>query len=430
MKDFLHQAANKLPSVKQVQKERDDLRYSVNEQANEIVGLREAVARLEARNDEWAKEVDELRHTFEIYGIVWPVAKQDLVEAKLSEMGSARQLPPLSGQALTIAWVIPPTDSAVSGGHRTILRTVSGLERLGHTCVLYVYDPLGTTTLKKMKEQLTHYPKTKARLVYGTENIQACDVLFATNWHTAYPVANSHATERKFYFVQDYEPFFEPVNTYSTLAENTYRFGLRGITLGAWMKEKLERDYNMPADNLDLAVTNNEFHLLEPAPQRKKIVFYARPVTPRRGFELGVLALEIFHKRHPEYEINFFGWDLSRYDIPFEFVDHGVVSNEPLNQLFNEALAGLTLSFTNMSLMPLEMMAAGCIPVVNSGATTKVGYGKYIHYAEPTPTEIADAIYEAAKASERTGMARELSEYALGFSWDGFVESVEEIIKK
>jgi hypothetical protein len=43
--------------------------------------------------------------------------------------------------------------------------------------------------------------------------------------------------------VQDFEPYFEPVGSYSTFAENTYRFGFHGITLGEWLSKKLTNEY-------------------------------------------------------------------------------------------------------------------------------------------------------------------------------------------
>lgn len=53
----------------------------------------------------------------------------------------------------------------------------------------------------------------------------------------------------KFYFVQDYEPFFFPHGSYYELAKNTYKFGFRGITAGDWIKDKLIADFGMKADS-------------------------------------------------------------------------------------------------------------------------------------------------------------------------------------
>ena len=49
----------------------------------------------------------------------------------------------------------------------------------------------------------------------------------------AYPVFNSRCSGKRFYFVQDFEPYFYPVGSMSLLAENTYRMGFHAITIGA-----------------------------------------------------------------------------------------------------------------------------------------------------------------------------------------------------
>ena len=45
---------------------------------------------------------------------------------------------------------------------------------------------------------------------------------------------------------------------------------------------------------------------------------------------------------------------------------------QQLNQLYNRCVAGLVLSATNVSLVPHEMLAAGCIPVVNDAEHNRV----------------------------------------------------------
>ncbi|HMH69910.1 MAG TPA: hypothetical protein VK502_00780 [Candidatus Saccharimonadales bacterium] len=392
-----------------------------------IIEREQEIQRLVERNDEWASEVRQLRRQDERMHIIWPVSKKDLIAAVPGNVSKQHHETLEKKDRLTIAWVIPPMGS-VSGGHTTILRVVAGLEARGHTCSLYIYDPANTSTLEAVTENLTKYPQVAAKVIYNASKIEDCDVLFATSWHTAYPVYNSKAATRKYYFVQDFEPSFDPAGSYSTLAENTYKLGLHGITLGSWMKDKLEADYGMMCDNFDLAVTNHEY-VLKNHGDRKKVLFYARPVTPRRGFELGILALEVFHKKHPDYEIHMLGWDVSRYDIPFEYVNHGIISIPELNTLYNECAAGLVLSFTNMSLLPLELMASGCIPVVNEApCTTSVGYKEFISYAQPTAAGLAEGLSLAIKKAEDKVYIKQMSQHTQGFNWDHMNDSLNAIV--
>jgi O-antigen biosynthesis protein len=400
----------------------------LREREHDILQRDRQIHQLVERNDEWAREVRQLRRQDEPLHIVWPVRKEDLIAASLGQKSLTHAPVSHKSESLNIVWVIPPMGS-VSGGHTSILRVVAGLEAKGHTCSLYIYDPENTSSNEIIVENLKKYPQVRAKIIYNFTKIEACDVLFATSWHTAYPVYNSKATTNKYYFVQDFEPAFDPAGSYSALAENTYKFGLHGITLGLWMKEKLESEYGMLCDNFDLAVTNDEYSLRNRG-ERKKVVFYARPVTPRRGFELGVLALEVFHKKHPEYEIHLVGWDVARYDIPFEYVNHGIITIAQLDSLYNECAAGLVLSFTNMSLLPLEMMASGCIPVVNEApCTTSVGYSKFISYAQPTAAELAQGLSDAIVKAKDKMYVEEMSQHTHSFNWDQLNDSIDRIIK-
>ncbi len=420
-KDMFKKIAKSVPPSKQL--------VRIHQQSQEIVRLRETINKLEARNDEWAAEVRELRGENKPQEIIWPVKPKDIIAAdwtkKHKEPIRKKHKPPYA-----VAWVIPPMGQG-SGGHADIFRTINYLESKGHLCYLYFYDPLKASSLETIKANLTHYSSVKAEVFYNAQNIQDCDAIFATNWYTAYPVYNYKGSARKYYYVQDFEAYFEPVGSYSTLAENTYKMGLRGVTLGSWLSEKLSKEYGMECESFELGV-NNEEYFLNNKNLRKKVLFYARPVTPRRGFELGILALEIFHKEHPEYEINFLGWDVSRFkNINFPYINHKILSIDKLNELYNECAAGLVLSFTNMSLLPLEMLAAGCLPVMNDAYhTRKVSYAEELIYSQPNPRALADALYKAASDRDQVNVSSRIAQYAKKFNWESSNNTIEQILVK
>lgn len=403
------------------------LRQYIERNEQQQLELRNTIKQLEERNNAWEAEVRAMRRDGESLHILWPVAKEDLIKADYSRVTEPKRHV-AKKSPFTIAWVIPPLGET-SGGHTTIFRIIQYLESKGHTCVAYVYDPMNTSSASQTKERLGMLPKVKARVHYN-QAIGSCDAVFATGWTTAYPVFNYGGTAKKYYFVQDFEPYFEPIGSYSTLAENTYHFNLRGITIGSWLTSKLPKEYGMKCDSIEFGVNTEEFTLQGEKP-RKKILFYARPVTPRRGFELGVLALEIFHEQHPEYEINFIGWDISPYNIPFPYVNNGILSLDQLNDLYNECAAGLVLSFTNMSLLPLEMMASGCVPVVNDAEHTRaVSFSDEIKYAASTPAALADALHQAASVKDPQAQATRVSDYAKKFPWTNSIEKVDSILNK
>ena len=419
----------KIPFAKQYAHHRA-LSTVVQSQKDEITGLRETVERLESRNEEWAREVRSLRGEDKPQTIIWPVTPEDIVAADWrSKKSKDRVVRKKTKPPLTISWVIPPMGQG-SGGHADIFRTINFLESKGHHCRVYFYDALKHSSYEDLRHNLTHYSPIKAEIFYNSSEIADCDAIFATNWYTAYPVYNFKGTAKKYYYVQDFEPYFDAVGSYSTFAENTYKFGFRGITLGKWLAEKLSNEYGMECDSFELGTETKEYFLKNSKP-RKKILFYARPVTPRRGFELGILTLELFHKEHPEYEINFLGWDTSKYVISFPYVNHGILSVDKLNDLYNDCSAGLVLSFTNMSLLPLEMLASGCIPVMNDAYhTRKVSYTKFLTYSEPSPTALSEALYKAASAPDQKDISRRAAEYAQQFQWNESNTLIEKLLLK
>ena len=106
--------------------------------------------------------------------------------------------------------------------------------------------------------------------------------------------------------------------------------------------------------------------------RRKDVFFYARPVTMRRGFELGCMVLADVKKRRPDIRIHMAGWDVSEWKVPFEYVNHGAMSLEELSPLYNKCAVALVMSLTNLSLLPLELASCGTIPVVNDAPNNRL----------------------------------------------------------
>jgi glycosyltransferase involved in cell wall biosynthesis len=332
-------------------------------------------------------------------------------------------------QRMTVNWLIPAIAKG-AGGHHNILRFVRHLESAGHRCRIFLYDPPGIQTADEARTIIRrHFPAMRATVHRATAGVGDCDVLVATSWQTAYPVFNAPTAARKIYFVQDFEPFFYPMGTQHVLAENTYRMGLRGITLGRWLSTKLSAEYGMRCDHYAFGTENDQYAFRDVARQ-KKVIFYARPVTPRRGFELGVLALALFAREHPDHEIHMIGSSLDEHHLPFAHVRHGVLSPTQLAALYNEAAAALVISFTNMSLLPLELLSAGCIPVVNDADNnTMVSDNDHVVYAQPSPQALARALHETVSRPDLREHARRAAASVGTRSWDDECRRFETLLR-
>ena len=143
------------------------------------------------------------------------------------------------GSALEIGWVLSPPAPG-SGGHTTLFRFVEALERAGHRCVLYLYDT-GSGSLADREAVIRRWwPGVRAEVRSVDDGLPDMDAWVATAWHTAHVLARrSGVRGRRFYLAQDYEPYFYGRGPSYELAEDTYRFGFRMITVGHMVADEV-----------------------------------------------------------------------------------------------------------------------------------------------------------------------------------------------
>jgi glycosyltransferase involved in cell wall biosynthesis len=361
-----------------------------------------------------------------------PIARQDLVRA--AEIAGAgwklpAPLPMRGGEPLEVAWVCVP-QSAGAGGFTTISRLACALENAGHRCTIYLHDRHGWSLEQHRQTMRTWWPSLRAEIRDAAEGIADAHAIFATSWETAYPVLSSPALGSRFYLVQDYEPLFYAAGSNALLAEATYRFGFHGLTAGRWLAQLLEREYGMSTDWFDFGC-DLERYRLDPRAQRTGVCVYTRPSTPRRAFELASAALDLFAERHPEVDIHMYG-EHAR-GLPFVARNHGLLAPQELGELYNRCVAGLVLSATNVSLVPHEMLAAGCIPVVNDAEQNRMVLDNpEVVYAPATPFDLANALSALVERplDERRAAAQAAAASVAGASWQDAGATIERVIRE
>lgn len=382
-------------------------------------GLGRAVAKTRVYMSKRVSPV--IKQPIEVMASVDDIMKADYINNPYKKPGPKRK------KKLKISWVLSPI-SRGSGGQNTITRFARHLQKSGHDVTFYIYEGIHPQSKTEAKEILRDSFNIDVKVKKIAE-YEESDALIATGWETAYPVFNIETDAHKFYFVQDFEPYFYGLGSKAVLAENTYKMNFYGITAGRWLTKKVT-EYGMKADYFDFGADMDIYRMKEGAKKQKKICFYARPVTERRAFELGVIALEKFHKTHPEYAIEFFGWDVSNYQIPFPYVNRGILSHKDVARLYQESEACLVLSLTNVSLLPLELLAAGCIPVMNEGENNSLvlGENKYIKYTSASPIELARGLCDIVERKDINTYARRASDSVKDLSWDDSYKKVEKIL--
>lgn len=321
----------------------------------------------------------------------------------------------------TINWVIPDFGIG-SGGHLNIFRLIFLLEQRGYQCRVIIVGHTHCISGEQARRSIRdHFFPIEAEVSIGESSLKPAAITVATSWITAYPVRNFQGTHHRCYFVQDYEPYFYARGSDYSFAEATYRMGFRGITAGGWLAEKLAAEYGMRTDAMGFSYDHGVYRPLPRRnPEIRHVFFYARPVTSRRGFELGLLALNMVAKQMPEVAFILAGWDASSYHIPFHHLNAGNVAVKDLPDLYSQCDVALVLSLTNLSLLPLELMACGCPVVSNRGANVEwlLNDGNAV-LADATPEALSEALVSLLQDESRRKQLAEASIlFAASTSWD------------
>ncbi|WP_172403343.1 glycosyltransferase family 4 protein [Ensifer aridi] len=338
--------------------------------------------------------------------------------------------------ALRITWIIPDFTPG-AGGHMTIFRIASYLERFGHDVRFLIQNPsvhkTGGAALETINKHFQPFSGS-VELFSGVTPHAEGDALIATDRFTCYPARAMERFTRKFYFVQDYESAFYPAGTEALLTEATYHFDFDCLCAGDWLHKRMSGQFGRWSMSWPLAFDGSVYNLGSPTNKRhhNRIALYARYVTPRRAVELAFMALDILKKRNVDFEVDFFGWELGNLSVDFPYRDLGILKAEELAQLYREATIGVVFSATNHSLVNKEMMACG-LPVIDFDLETvrSIFPDNTIAFAEPTPEGIADQIERLLKKPEERDRLRGGGlAFVKNLSWEKSARLVEAAIQQ
>jgi glycosyltransferase involved in cell wall biosynthesis len=333
-------------------------------------------------------------------------------------------------QSLTLAWILPPWRRG-SGGHMTIFRLIQMMERRGHRCVIFVFDPSGNERAgggELRQRILDHFIPIEAQVFNGLDYWIGADVGIATQWSTAYPLRDLPGCYEKVYLAQDFEPAFYPYSAEYIWAEETYRMGYRCVAYTPWMAEILRGDYGLESEWFECGTDLDTYTFSEGEREPATVAVYARQETARRGVELALAALALLEERRPEVRVVLFG-SYSPAETGIDHVDLGVVPPPRLAELYRRSTVGVVFSLTTHSLVAHEMMASG-LPVVElagDNVSSALGEsGEVVEQAEPDPVSVAAAIEALIDQPERgQAMARRAREFVEARDWDRAGDQLE-----
>ena len=271
-------------------------------------------------------------------------------------------------------WFVPDWANVWGGGHYTLFRFANHFaNRDGIKNIIYIYNDTKRRDVETIEKELNDaIPNCKLKVIIDPNLLPQCDVAFATTWQSAYDVKAFPYTKTKFYFMQDYESQFYAHGTRSMQANNSYKFGFYGVTGGTWLRKNFE-SYGGEAQNYIFSTDKDIFYPVDNGKVRdkvSKIFFYGRPSTERRCFELGIAALTKIAKLYPEVEIVIAGLQIDA-EMTFKATLLGNLSLKATGDLYRTCDVGIAFSGTNLSYLPVELMASGCPVLTNNGPQTE-----------------------------------------------------------
>ena len=125
-------------------------------------------------------------------------------------------------------------------------------------------------------------------------------------------------------------------------------------------------------------------------------------------------------------------WDVSNYRIPFRHQNLGSVALDKLADLYAQCDMCLVISGTNLSLLPLEVMASNSVPVCTTGANSEwLVNEENAVMVETDPNAIADKVCYHFEHLEELAILREKGlNFAHSTSWEAEGEKVRKAIEE
>jgi glycosyltransferase involved in cell wall biosynthesis len=341
---------------------------------------------------------------------------------------------------LTINWIVRAPIAGTGGGYWTIFRLANALGGSGHKVRVYV-EPSAHLEGKSRGEILAfvaaNFGPLRVEIEVGHDHVLPADVAIATNWPTAYTVAQLPGALFKFYFVQDFEPeFYAEDDPLYRKAAGTYELPLQIVTIGRSLARRMETYAERPTTSIDFAVDSEIFHVTTPPDARPgpaRVLFFARPSLPRRAYGLGVAALRQLKRERPDVRIAFFGsTDAELGEVDFPIDNLGVLSHAELAREMNASHVLLCFSMSaNISWVPFQGMACGCAVVDADvpGVREMIADGETCRLAPPDPDGVAATLRRLVDDdAERLGLARAAAAETQRGGWDASARQFERIL--
>ncbi|WP_181705464.1 glycosyltransferase family 4 protein [Chthonobacter rhizosphaerae] len=346
---------------------------------------------------------------------------------------------------LSITFVLPSFVTFPIGGFRVVYEYADRLAAYGHRVTIVfprkilpgdrpdsALDPV-KELLWPVKTRLRHrplvpwhsfHPGVKLHLAPRVVDrfIRDADVVVATGWQTAEPVARlSPSKGRKHYLIQHYETWSGPKEA----VDATWRLPLKKIVISKWLRELgRELDPGGEVAYIPNGLDFDRFRIIVPPESRPLSVLSLYHNFEFKGVAYALKALARFHERHPDVPVTLFGAEAKGPEVPdwIRYVE-GADQEALVKDVYNRHAIYLGASITEgWGLPPAEAMACGCAFV----GTDIDGFREFAVHEETAllcPPRDADGLYRnLCRMADDPALLRRIQETGTAhirtFTWE------------
>lgn len=298
---------------------------------------------------------------------------------------------------MKLAWIISPPSKG-SGGFRTICSKAAYMEQFGFDSTFYMLPGAeANRSAGRVAQEINDWFGYKAHVVLAAAVPDDYDAVIATAWNTA-EFAALQGCKHKLYFIQDYEPWFYPMGEAYLCAEQSYRYGLKPITIGRWLSSKISGYYDDPVPYCDFGADLSVYRMRELEREPFSVCAIYQQQKDRRLSGILEQALMLAARIEPRLKFYLYGGAKTGFDSCSQVHELGVLSVEECASLYSKCSLGISLSASNPSRLPFEMMASGLPVIEMAGENNSCDYpADTVMFAEPSAAGIASAIVQAVR---------------------------------
>jgi glycosyltransferase involved in cell wall biosynthesis len=281
---------------------------------------------------------------------------------------------------LRIQFITPAYTPLPTGGLRVVFEYADFLADRGHSVTIVAprsLSPPAATAITALKSRLwpikqrllnrplipwhKMHPSVRLALVPDLRDkyLPDADVVVATMWSTATPVANlSPSKGRKFYLIQGHEIWAGPAEQVNA----TWLLPLRKIVVSRWL-EDLGRELGATeVRHIPNGIDFQTFHATNPPEQRPTHVLSLYHDAALKGVSDALAVLKDYHERFPQIPVSMFGTPQRGDDLPAWITYLRNPAQSVLaRDFYNRGAIYLGASLTEgWALPPAEAMACGC----------------------------------------------------------------------